>query len=357
MEDGGLGDEDCRHSILIRAAFLPGVVSYLCACGLLIGFEVLEGAERPAEIVEILAARFRRLPKTVYYGTACQASRNYTRLMPLLVRLSKTSLGLDRLHAPPHEYSTIFDANNYPKRSGLHKNSAAENRHSLNNPLQSHPTYLAQDRLVVQMRLIGAVNNLLILYRRFRGVTDVRHHPLPSCFQSRMMSHCEPLGCECRVAQYNCLPHVSTSTWMTRNGCESRVHDQEHQRSAWQVPHYNWDQSDEEDNQRVEIRGSGHWRRATRKDRSSRVLETLWCRSHRARLRVCRSQERQPGTQCSDATEIQGYHTVLVPQEPPSVQGKGVRGPTQQIQLGGGAQHAAVATDGRSTGGATRLKM
>lgn len=201
MLHGGLGDDDCRHSFVSHAIVTPGVVSYVCSCGILIGFEVLETAESHAGIVATLASRFPRLPTTVYYDTACQASRNATRRLPWLVRLSKTSWALDRFYAPPHKCSPIFDANNYPQRSGLHKTSAAENRQSLNKPLKSHLTYLAQDRFIVQMRLIGAINNMLIFYRRFLGVTDVRHRPLPSYFHIQVVSHCERQGCSCRAAQ------------------------------------------------------------------------------------------------------------------------------------------------------------
>lgn len=186
MPDGGLGDDDCRHAFLTHSSFTPGVVSYLCSCGILIGFEVLEAAESPAGVVATLASRFPRLPSTIYYDTACQASRNATRRIPWLVRLSKTSWALDRFHAPPHKCSPIFDANNYPKRSGLHKTSAAENRHSLNKPLKSHLTYLAQDRFVVQMRLIGAVNNLLIF-------------PLPRC------EGCAPPSSSFLLSQPHCF--------------------------------------------------------------------------------------------------------------------------------------------------------
>lgn len=200
MLHGGLGDDDCRHAFLTHWTFTPGVVSYVCSCGILIGFEVLESAESPAGIVSTLASRFARLPRTVYFDTACQSSRSATRRLPWLVRVSQTSFALDRFHAPPHKCSPIFDANNYPERSGMHKTSAAENRHSLNKPLKSHLTYLAQDRFVVQMRLIGAVNNLLIHYRRYLGVKDVRHYPLPAFFHGRIIDSCERQGCECRTA-------------------------------------------------------------------------------------------------------------------------------------------------------------
>jgi len=201
MEDAGLGDDDCRHAFLTHSAFTPGVVSYLCSCGILIGFEVLESAESPAGIVAALAARCPRLPKTVYFDTACQSARNATRRVPWLVRLSKTAWALDRFHSSAHKCSPLFDANNYPERSGMHKTSAAENRHSLNKPLKNHLTYLGQDRFVVQMRLLGAINNLLILYRRSIGRSDVRHRPLPLFFHALFASFCELEGCTCRIAQ------------------------------------------------------------------------------------------------------------------------------------------------------------
>ena len=197
-ENGRLGDDDCRHAFVTHSVFTPGVVSYICPCGVLLGFEVLETAESPAGIVAALGARFPRLPKTVYFDTACQSARNATRRMPWLVRLSDTAWALDRFHAVQHKCSPLYDANNYPTRSGMHKTSAAENRHSLNKPLKAHLTYLAQDRFIVQMRLIGAINNMLIMYRGCVNRADVRHRPLPAFFHSRLTMHCERLGCWCR---------------------------------------------------------------------------------------------------------------------------------------------------------------
>ena len=197
-ENGRLGDDDCRHAFVTHSVFTPGVVSYICPCGVLLGFEVLETAESPAGIVAALAARFPRLPKTVYFDTACQSARNATRRMPWLVRISETAWALDRFHAVQHKCSPLYDANNYPTRSGMHKTSAAENRHSLNKPLKAHLTYLAQDRFIVQMRLIGAINNMLIMYRGCVNKADVRHRPLPAFFHSRLVFHCERLGCWCR---------------------------------------------------------------------------------------------------------------------------------------------------------------
>ena len=202
-ENGRLGDDDCRHAFVTHSVYTPGVVSYICPCGVLLGFEVLETAGSPVGIVAALAARFPRLLKTVFFDTACQSARNATRRMPWLVRISDTAWASDRFHAVQHKCSPLYDANNYPTRSGMHKTSAAENRHSLNKPVkahltylaQDHLTYLAQDRFIVQMRLIGAINNMLIMNRGCVNRADVRHRPLPAFFHSRLTMHCERLGC------------------------------------------------------------------------------------------------------------------------------------------------------------------
>jgi len=200
-----IGDEDCRHEFKASKVFAPGVVSFLCSCGILLGFEMLEDVESPACIVAALAARFPRLPYVIYFDTACQAARNATRRLPWLVRLSGTTSALDRFHAPGHVCSPMFDANMYPHRSSGHKTSAAENRHSLNKPLKTHLTYLGQDRFIVQMRLHGAFNNLRVKYRKHLGVgkaslPEVTHRPLTPFFHAYVVNHCEVAGCDCRPA-------------------------------------------------------------------------------------------------------------------------------------------------------------
>jgi len=199
-----IGDDDCRHAFRKSAVFAPGVVSFLCSCGVLLGFEVLEQVESPACIVSTLAARFPLLPYVVYFDTACQAARNATRRLPWLVRMSGTTWALDRFHAAAHVCSPIFDANMYPNRSTSHKTSAAENRHSLNKPLKNHLSYLGQDRFVVQMRLHGAFNNLRIKYRRRlsrsgKTLAEVGHRPLSPFFHNFCVDHCEKGPCPYRI--------------------------------------------------------------------------------------------------------------------------------------------------------------
>lgn len=188
-ESKAIGDDDCRHEFKESKVFAPDVVSFLCSCGILLGFELLENVESPACIVSALAARFPRLPYVIYFDTGCQAARNATRRMPWLVRLSATTWALDRFHAPGHVCSPMFDANMYPGRSSGHKTSAAENRHSLNKPLKTHLTYLGQDRFIVQMRLHGAFNNARVKYRKHLGVgkstlPEITHRPLTPFFHA-----------------------------------------------------------------------------------------------------------------------------------------------------------------------------
>jgi len=165
---------------------------------MLLGFEVQEMAESLAGIVAALAAPFLQIPKTVYFDTACQLVCNATQRMPWLVRISDTAWLLDRFHAVQRKCFPLYDANTYPTRTGMHKSSAAENRHSLNEPLKAHLTYLAQDRFVVQMRLIAAIKNMLIMYRGCVNRTDIRHCPLSALFHSHLTMRCERLGCLCR---------------------------------------------------------------------------------------------------------------------------------------------------------------
>lgn len=198
-----IGDEDCRREFRKSAVFVPGVVRSLCSCGVLLGFEALEKVESPAGIVSSSAARFPLLPHVVYYDTAFQAARNATRRMPWLVRMSRTSLELDRFHASVHVCSPIFDANMYSDRSMGHKTSAAENLHSLNKPLKNHLSYLGQNRFVVQMRLHGAFNNLRVKFRRRlsrtrKTLAEIGHRPLSPFFHAFISKHCVRVGCYCR---------------------------------------------------------------------------------------------------------------------------------------------------------------
>lgn len=206
-EAKAVNDDDCRHDFDESNVFTPGLVNFLCPHGILIGFEMLEHAESPACVAEILARRLPRLPQVIYFDTACQASRNATRRMPWLLRASMVMWFLDRFHQPKHVCSDMFNPDEYPEISSLHKTSVAESRHALNKPLQNQVSYMTQDRFVSHMRLYGALNNLRVQLRFHLRVSEtapkpqVCHIPLPRFFHEQVVAYCERRGCPCGRGQ------------------------------------------------------------------------------------------------------------------------------------------------------------
>lgn len=195
-------EDDCRHAFDISPVFMPGMVNYLCPDGILIGFQVLESAESPACISEALSRRLATLTKFIYFDTACQASRNLTRRLPWLLRLSLVMWFLDRFHQPKHLCSDMFNADQYPEVRKQHKTSVAESRHELNKPLRNQVAYMTQDRFIAHMRLNGAVTNLRVMQRRHlqnpqtKTTPEVAHRPLPLFFHGHIVLHCERRRCQ-----------------------------------------------------------------------------------------------------------------------------------------------------------------
>lgn len=202
-EAKAVNDDDCRHDFEQSNVFTPGVMNVMCPHGMLIGFEMLEHAESPACVAEILARRLALMPRVIYFDTACQASRNATRRMPWLLRRSLVKWFLDRFHQPKHLCSDMFNPDEYPEISSLHKTSVAESRHALNKPLQNQVSYMTQDRFVSHMRLYGALNNLRIQLRFHLRPSErapqpeVGHIPLPRFFHEQVVTYCERRGCPC----------------------------------------------------------------------------------------------------------------------------------------------------------------
>ena len=63
-------EDDCRHAFETSRVFTPGIVNFVCPHGILVGFELLEGAESPSCIVEALSRWLPVLPKVIYFDTA-----------------------------------------------------------------------------------------------------------------------------------------------------------------------------------------------------------------------------------------------------------------------------------------------
>jgi len=78
-------EDDCRHDFPNNILRAPGVMTFMCGCGHIVGFELLRETESPAHVVSSLAQRFKKLPRVVYYDTACQAPRNALRRVPWLL--------------------------------------------------------------------------------------------------------------------------------------------------------------------------------------------------------------------------------------------------------------------------------
>ena len=204
--------DDCRHYYPPDVFRAPGVITFMCACGYIIGFELLREVESPAHVVAALAQRFRELPKVVYFDTACQAQRNALRRVPWLLHQAVTVRFIDRFHRCNHKWSPTFDADQYPELSRSHDTSGAERQHSIKKKSKNSLSYMTQSRFIVRSRYIAAHNNVRVSQRRDaaqRAGTprqarvktqpkEIQHYPVETYYHKVMVAHCEVPGCTCR---------------------------------------------------------------------------------------------------------------------------------------------------------------
>ena len=193
-----LGADDCRHAYVTSEIFMPGVENFLCPCGLLVGFDFLDQAERPAHALATLVQRFPLLPNVVFFDTECQLARNAQRRLPWLLNTSRCHSFVDRLHnfGDQHKCSCVFDANKYPSLCRQHRSVCAESRHSLNKAFKTRLTHLRQDHFIVQMRILAAVINLRVMMRDALG-KETNHRLMSMFFHTRVFNHCERTACLC----------------------------------------------------------------------------------------------------------------------------------------------------------------
>jgi len=118
-------EADCRHHFPDNVLRAPGVLIFMCGCAYLVGFELLRETESPAHVVSSLVQRFVKLHRVVYYDTACQAQRNALRRVPWLLHQSLTAWFVDRFHRVGHNFSPVFNADQYPVLSQGHDTSGA----------------------------------------------------------------------------------------------------------------------------------------------------------------------------------------------------------------------------------------
>lgn len=112
-----LGADDCIHGFVQSEFFTPGIENFLCPCGMLLGFDFLDMAESPSDVLAALVHLFPLLPMLVYFYTECQLAHNAMRRVPWLIGLSDAASSVDRVHnvGQQHNFSAIFDADSTPR--------------------------------------------------------------------------------------------------------------------------------------------------------------------------------------------------------------------------------------------------
>jgi len=205
-------EDDCRHDFPNNILRAPGVLTFMCGCGYIVGFELLRETESPAHVVSSLAQRFKLLPRVVYFDTACQAQRNAMRRVPWLLHQSLTAWFVDRFHRVGHNCSPVFNADQYPDLSRGHDTSGAERQHSIKKKSKNTLTYMTQRRFIVRSRYIAAHNNIRLSQRRqarklnaagpllneARTSKEIQHHPVETYYHWNIVQHCERDVCACR---------------------------------------------------------------------------------------------------------------------------------------------------------------
>lgn len=53
-----LGTDNSRHKFVQSDVFMPGIETFLCACGMLVGYDFLDKVESPAHVLAALLQRF-----------------------------------------------------------------------------------------------------------------------------------------------------------------------------------------------------------------------------------------------------------------------------------------------------------
>ena len=143
---------DCRHKYPVSVLRAPGVMTFMCGCGYIHGFELLRETESPAHVFAALAQRFHKFPRVIYFDTACQAQRNAVRRISWLLHEALTSWFIDRFHRCNHHCSPIFNAKQNPFRTRGHDTSGADRQRSIKKKSKSSLNYTTQSRFIVRSR-------------------------------------------------------------------------------------------------------------------------------------------------------------------------------------------------------------
>jgi len=162
---------DCCHDYPVSVLRAPGVMTSMCGCGYILGFELLSKTESPAHVVAALAQRFHTFPRVVYFDTACQAQRNAVRHILWLLHEALTARFIGRFHRCNHHCSPIISADQCPILTRGHDTSGAEHQNSIKKTSKRSLNSMKQRRFIVRSRYIAAHKGIR-LSRRRRAVLD-----------------------------------------------------------------------------------------------------------------------------------------------------------------------------------------
>jgi len=201
------------HGFPVSVLRAPGVVTFVCGCGYIIGFELLRETESPAHVFAALVQRFKKLPRVVYFDTAWQAQQNALRRVPWLMDGACTAWFIDRFHRCNNTGSPVFNADQYPDLTRGRDTSGAERQHSIQKRSRNSLSFMTQRRFIVRSRYIAAHNNVRVSQRREetksaaaarpagepKTTTEIQHKPVETYYHSNIVGHCERVGeCSCR---------------------------------------------------------------------------------------------------------------------------------------------------------------
>jgi CxC4 like cysteine cluster associated with KDZ transposases len=145
----------CHKEQAFDAGCMPGVLLFYCVehecC---IGFVVLDGAESPRVVYEVLATRFERLPQNVIYDNGCNLSEYVLNRTPYLFR--RTQIMVDGFHFHSHKScASCFSTEQNPRTMEKLNTSLFEQRNARltklkeTAPLMRSRVFMAMVRMAV----------------------------------------------------------------------------------------------------------------------------------------------------------------------------------------------------------------
>jgi len=159
-------EDDCRHDFPENVVRAPGVLTFMCGCGYILGLELMQGTEIQAQVLSLLSQSSVQLARVVYLDTSCQAQRNELRQVPWLLHQSLTAWLVHRFHRVGRNCSPALTADQYPVLSQGHDTSGAERQHPIKKKYKNALTYMKKRSFIVRYGCVSAHNNIRLSPRR-----------------------------------------------------------------------------------------------------------------------------------------------------------------------------------------------